>query len=325
VQNDSVRDVLNKSVESKKDIPKKYWVEPYWVVTIALVCSILWGSAFPVLKLSYSEMHIASNDVSAIIILAGMRFFLAALMLFILARFGLREALRLPKAEVGAIVFLGILQISLQYFFFYNGLAHTSGMKGAILQSFGTFVTVLLAHFFYKNDRLNWQKGLGLITGFAGIVFANLGKSLSSSFSWQGEGLLMLSGLSTAFSMIIAKQLSQKVHPVVMTAWQMFLGSLLLVVTGLPGLQSQNMIFTPKAWFYLGYSAFLSAAAFSLWYSLLKYNKAGEISIYRFMVPVSGAILSAVLIPGEQFTLPMLGALLFVTLGIIAVNYSEGT
>jgi len=84
------------------------------------------------------------------------------------------------------------------------------------------------------------------------------------------------------------------------------------------------MTLTPKAWLLLFYAAFLSAAAFSMWYSVLKYNKAGEISVYRFMIPVSGAFLSALFIPGEKLSLFMLAALVLVAAGIVVVNYRKG-
>lgn len=86
----------------------------------------------------------------------------------------------------------------------------------------------------------------------------------------------------------MSKNISGKIHPLVLTAWQMLLGSVVLLLIGYPGLRPQAMIFTPKAWVLLFYAAFLSAAAFSLWYAVLKYNKAGEISVYMFMTPVSG-------------------------------------
>lgn len=216
---------------------------------------------------------------------------------------------------------LGLLQISLQYFFFYNGLAHTSGMKGAILSSAGTFFVVVLAHFVYVNDRLNWRKLFGLVAGFAGIIMINAGARFTLDFSWLGEGFMILSGLVSAIGTILAKRLSKEIHPFVLTAWQMLLGSLLLIATGLPGLKPQAMVFTNRAFLLLIYSAFLSATAFSLWYAILKYNKAGEISVYKFVTPVSGAILSAFFIPGERLTLNMFMALVLVALGVIIVNY----
>ena len=70
------------------------------------------------------------------------------------------------------------------------------------------------------------------------------------------------------------------------------------------------------------YMAFISAGAYSLWSILLKYNPVSRVTVFGFMNPVIGVILSA-LILGEQnqaFTAFGLGALALVSLGIIIVN-----
>ncbi|HBV87453.1 DMT family transporter [Desulfosporosinus sp.] len=302
---------------------KHYLTNKYWVIVIALLCAVLWGSAFPVLKVSYLELGIAANDRSAIIVFAGIRFFLAAILIFLLTVVGFRQSPKVGLNILPQLLLLGILQISLQYFFFYNGLAHTSGMKAAILSSASTFFVVVLAHFVYRDDPLDFRKTLGLIAGLMGIIVINSGQDFTLDFSWLGEGFMILSGLVSALGTILAKRISKEVHPFVVTAWQMLLGSLLLVVVGLPGLKPHALVFSNKAVILLVYSAFLSAAAFSLWYAILKYNKAGEISVYKFMTPVSGAILSALLIPGEGLTVNMFMALALVALGLIIVNYQR--
>lgn len=302
-----------------------YLSNRYWVIVIALFCAVLWGSAFPVLKVSYQELGIAASDRSAIIVLAGMRFFLAGILIFAMIIIGLRQSAKVKLTMLPQLFLLGILQISLMYFLFYSGLAHTSGMKGAVLQSAGIFFVVVLAHFVYQDDRLDLRKVLGLIAGFGGIILVNSGGNFTLDFSWQGEGFMILSGLVGAFGTILAKRMSKEVHPFVLTAWQMLLGSLLLIAVGLPGLKPNAMVFTNKALILLVYSAFLSATAFSLWYAILRGNKAGVISVFKFMTPISGAILSAIFIPGERLTLNMLLALALVAFGVIVVSYQKGT
>ncbi len=298
-----------------------YLTNKYWVIFIALFCAVLWGSAFPVLKVSYAELGITPDDRYAMIVLAGIRFLMASLLIFFLVVVGIRQSPKVKIAMLPQIFLLGILQISLMYFFFYIGLAQTTGMKGAVLSSASIFLVVVLAHFVYANDRLDWRKALGLIAGFTGIILINSGKDFTFDFSWQGEGFMILSGLVSAFGTVLAKRISKEIHPFVLTAWQMLLGSLLLIAVGLPHLKPQAMVFTNKALWLLLYSAFLSAIAFSLWYAILKYNKAGEISVYKFMTPVSGSMLSALFIPGERFTLNMFMALALVAVGVIIVNY----
>lgn len=298
---------------------KNKWV----VVSIAVFCSILWGSAFPVLKVSYEELQMAADDTIAKIVLAGMRFLLAGIMILVGLLIVNRKYLIVTKRQLFFLTIFGIIQTGLQYFFFYNGLANVSGMQGAILISSGTFFTVVLAHFFYTNDRLNWNKAIGLVAGFTGIMVANWGQELQLSFQLTGEGYMILAGLTGAIGTIMAKELAVGIHPFALTGWQLTIGSGLMLIVGVPQLSDHAMTFTPLGWWLFIYSAVLSAAAFALWYSILKYNKAGEISMYKFLTPVSGALLSAVFISEEKLTIFIIGALVLVAIGIISVNYKK--
>lgn len=292
----------------------------YWVIAIAVFCSILWGSAFPVLKFSYEELGMAEDDLAAKIVFAGMRFMMASLLLLVIMFFINKNSLKLRWRQLPAIIGLGLLSTSLQYFFFYNGLAHTSGMKAAILNSSETFFVVFLAHFVYSDDRLDWRKIFGLVAGFVGIILANWGQNTSFSISFFGEGFMLLSGLAAALGTFLSKRLSADINPVALTGWQMFAGSFLMLLIGTPSLEANAMTFTATAWWLLIYAALLSAASFALWTALLKYNKAGEVSLYKFAVPVAGTILSAMFIQDEVLTINIFISLILVAAGIATVN-----
>ena len=298
------------------------WTNKYFVALMAVIACILWGSAFPVLKMTYAELQLTVSDVSTRMLIAGARFFLAGLMVFALQGLILGHSVKVPRASLLPLFLLGLAQTGLQYFFFYNGVAAVSGIKGAILNSVGNFLVVILAHFIYTNDRLNPGKVLGLVAGFGGIILVNW--QPNAAIGWQlslrGEGFLIFAGLTSAMGTFWAKHLGKTLNPVVISAYQLTLGSLLLLVLGIPSLLGSGLTPTPLFWVLFIYSAFLSATAFSIWYMLLKHNKAGEVTFYRFVIPISGTILSALFLPGEQFTLSLLAALLLVAGGIGAVN-----
>src|SRR5699024_6220928 len=88
-----------------------------------------------------------------------------------------------------------------------------------------------------------------------------------------------------------------------------------------PQLSEGAMVFTPLGWGLFIYSAFLSSIAFALWYSLLKFNNAGEISMYKFIVPVSGSVLSAMFISDESLILSIFAGMALVAIGIVIINY----
>ncbi|MNJ69701.1 EamA-like transporter family protein [compost metagenome] len=70
----------------------------------------------------------------------------------------------------------------------------------------------------------------------------------------------------------------------------------------------------------LTYLALLSSVAFCLWNLLLKYNKVGSVSVYNFLIPVFGALLSAIFLGETIFEIKNLFALVFVSIGIYLVN-----
>lgn len=288
---------------------------------MAVFCSLLWGSAFPVLKISYVELHIAANDTMAQIVFAGMRFLLAGLILLVFIFVTNRKQLLVRRSHVFILIVFGIIQTAVQYFFFYNGLAKVSGMQGSILTASGTFFAVFFAHFFYKDDKMNWQKTIGILAGIAGIIVANWGQEFQFQFRWTGEGYMILSAITSAITTIMAKELAADIQPVTLTGWQLTIGSMLLLMIGLPQLSENSFSFTPFGWGLLLYAAVISSVAFALWFTILKYNKAGEMSIYSFMTPVFGAFLSAMFVPGERLGLFMLAAIALVAVGIIAINY----
>lgn len=299
------------------------WTNKYFVALMSVIACILWGSAFPVLKLTYAELQIGVHDVSARMLLAGARFFLAGVLVVVMQKCVLKGTLRVKKKSLVALLLLGLVQTGLQYYFFYNGVAAVSGIKSAILNSAGNFFVVVFAPLIYSDDRLNIGKVLGLIAGFAGIILVNWqpNTTIGWEFTLRGEGFLVLAGLTMSLATFGAKSLGQSISPILVNGYQLLLGSLLLLILGVPAFFQGELTPTPLFWVLFVYSAVLSAAAFSIWYTLLKHNKAGEVTIYRFVIPIAGAILSALLLPEESLTFSIWAALLLVAAGISAVNY----
>ncbi|MDU7870517.1 MAG: DMT family transporter, partial [Pantoea sp.] len=159
----------------------------------ATLCCLLWGSSYPAIKSGYELFQIATDDVPSKIVFAGYRFLFAGALLLLFALAQRKPIARLNSRQCGQLAILGVTQTSIQYIFFYVGLAFTTGVKGSIMNATGTFFSVLLAHFIYQNDRLSYNKAVGCILGFAGVMLVNVNHSLSDfSFVWQGDGFVVL-------------------------------------------------------------------------------------------------------------------------------------
>lgn len=292
------------------------------VALIACFCCFLWGSASPSIKGGYLLFQIAADDSFSQILFAGCRFVLAGLLALILGSIGQGKVLWPKKGSGGMIFRLCLLQTVMQYFFFYIGMAHTTGVKGSIMNGSSHFIAILLACLVYHYEKLTPKKLAGCIIGFAGVVVINLHPGgFGGGIHVKGEGFIMMAALSYAFSSIYIKKYSQHENPVVLSGYQFILGGLIMIVVSVC---AGGRLHPVSGWAFalLLYMAFLSAAAYSLWGILLKYNPVGKVSIFGLTNPIFGALLSA-LILGERSqisVMQVLLALLLVCGGIYLVN-----
>lgn len=286
----------------------------------AAFCCLLWGSAYPAIKSGYEIFQIDVDDIPSKIVFAGYRFFFAGLLLLLLALAQRRPLVRLSFHQCGQLALIGVTQTSLQYVFFYIGLAFTTGVKGSIMNATGTFFSVLLAHFIYQNDKLSYNKTLGCVLGFAGVMVVNLNNGLMEfSFSLMGDGFVVLAAFILSASTLYGKRISQTVDPLVMTGYQLGFGGVVLAVGGYV-FGGELTVHGPFSVAILGYLTLLSSVAFALWSILLKYNRVGMIAPFNFLIPVSGALLSAIFLGENILELKYAVALMLVCSGIWWVN-----
>jgi len=288
----------------------------------ATLCCLLWGSSYPAIKNGYELFHIATDDIASKIIFAGYRFLFAGLLLLLFALAQRKPIARLSRHQFGQLALLGATQTSIQYAIFYIGLAFTTGVKGSIMNATGTFFSVLLAHFIYQNDKLSYNKTLGCILGFAGVMLVNFNHSLMDfSFVWLGDGFVVLAAFILSAATLYGKRISQTVDPTVMTGWQLGIGGAVLVAGGYLG--GGTLAFdSVTAVAVLGYLTLLSSVAFSLWSTLLKYNRVSMIAPFNFVIPVAGTVLSSIFLGENILEWKYAIALVLVCSGIWWVNKS---
>jgi drug/metabolite transporter (DMT)-like permease len=258
------------------------------------------------------------------ILLAGLRFTLAGVFVLAFAKLRMGSRLRPPRNEWPLLLTVALLQTFGSYVLYYIGMAHTSGVKGSILVTLSVFLVAVFAHFMFRSDRLNWKKGIGLLLGFAGVIAVNvtlLGNE-TFSFSMKGEGLIVLHCTLGAAATVLVRKYGGSMDIVRVSGGQLVSGGLLLIVVGFAG-SPQGITFNTAAALLLVYMAALSAVAFTLWFVMLKFHKATVLEQYKFAIPLFGALLSMLLVPGEHIGPEMLAAAALVTVGIWIVNKEE--
>lgn len=293
----------------------------------AFVCCFLWGSAFPGIKIGYSLWGISGDDTWQIIRFAGIRFFIAGALVIAFASLMRRRLLLPEKNELGKIAFLSLFQTVGQYILFYLGLAHTTGVNSAVVDSLTSFFAIIVASLFMKMERLTPRKIAGCVLGFAGVLLINLSAE-GFSFRPLGDGMVALSALCYGISSSLIKKYSANHDTVLFSGYQFMMGGVAMTIVGqagtaLSGEPSAAVTAPLGAAGILLYLALVSSVAYTLWGILLKTSDVSKISIFGFMNPVIGVILSALLL-GEagELGLKHAGALLLICAGIVAVNLS---
>lgn len=99
---------VNKNIDNgknkKTEILQKTWV----VCALALVCTFLWGSASPCIKLGYAFFQIPSGETWTQVLFAGMRFVLAGILTVLIGSLLQRKVLVPTAASTPSIVKLAI-------------------------------------------------------------------------------------------------------------------------------------------------------------------------------------------------------------------------
>lgn len=301
--------------------PEKFFSKPYVVCIGAIICCILWGSAFPCVKIGYNLFAVDTESVPSLMLFAGTRFALAGVLVIAFGCITQKKFLVPKPKNLWRIGVLAVFQTILQYTFFYIGLAHTAGVKASVLNGLGVFFTIIIACFVFRTEKFNLVKLAGCILGFGGVILINLGGDFSFEFSLLGEGFVIFSGLSSAVAAGFVKIFSKHENTTALCGYQFFIGGIVLIIIGL----SFGGTYSPQnagSYFMLFYLAFLSACAFTLQGFLLKYNPVSKVAVFKSTNPLFGAVFSAIIL-GESdkllswFTLI---ALVLVCSGIFIIN-----
>lgn len=308
----------------KKNVPKATTI-----AVAAVIANIIWGTPFKLIKVMNNEMKISpeifgNHYLGQVLATISLRFFIAGIMTLIFAKFIKQNIFNIKKRQWREVIIMGLLSTTAAYFFFNIANVNiTSTINSTILAQSTIFFAAILAHFTYKNDKLTPIKVIGLVIGFMGLIISQLtgGVRLSDmfSFSLTGEGFMLIYGLLAALATMLAKRIGSTLNSFVMTGWNLIIGSLGLYIIGfVMGGRLSAINWTVTGGALLIILAAASAIPFSLWYWAAQYGNLGEITVYKFIMPISGSILAVLL--GESVTVSLMVGLALVCLSIILIN-----
>lgn len=262
---------------------------------LAILCAVLWGSAFPVIKHVYSGWE--SNSLELRLCFAGIRFALAGLLIvpFCFSSFARNQG------EWKRFLFLlAFTQTFLQYIFFYSGLAVSSGVLGSILVGSGSLWWILLAPILLRTPPPTRRHLLVILMSMIGVVLAVYAPGIGSGSPLTGTLFFLAASLSGAVGSIVIVPLARLMDVRLATSGALFIGGLALFLCGIRAL--------PQFWAELDaamlistcYLAGVSAGAFGIWNWLIREHSVNVLAGYRFLIPLSAVTQSTLFIEGES-------------------------
>ncbi|MDY3671123.1 MAG: DMT family transporter [Prevotella sp.] len=291
---------------------------PVWVAVFAITAAMVWGWAYPLIKLGFREFGITPDMTGSKMLFAGIRFCLSGLIILAVAK-AIHRPFALGKTSDSWYVLLfSLLNTTLHYAFFYFGLSHSEGARAAILNSMSVFTVVVLACMFFKSDRMTTRKITGCVIGILGVLALNLGGKESGHFTWLGDGMIILNALCSAFASLMTRGLGKRVDVFVGTGYSLAAGGALLII---PGLATGSTLPHVSLWgiVILALLIAISTIGFTLYNKLLTCNPVGKVAIYNSLIPVIGAV-SSCLCLGETFYWKYAIAGALATTGIYIIN-----
>lgn len=279
----------------------------------AIIACLLWSTAYAGIKLGLqfdTPFHFA-----------GIRFIIAGLMILPFTVTP-RAYLKMIAEHWKVVAWVTFLQIVVNYSLFYQGLNIVPGALGAVIVGSQPLVTAVVASVMNSADKLSKKKIITIISGISGVILISAGRQafkLGTVVELLGVLMILVANMGTATSNVIVSLKSRGLNPAVLSSCSIFFGGLILFLISLPFEAHTYKPFPLEYWLLLLWLSFMAATAFTIWFKLLQRPgvKVSELNLWKFIIPVMGAILSWLLVPGEKPEWLTITGMVIITISLI--------
>ncbi len=303
---------------------KQAWAG-FWIL------SLIWGSSFlfirigveevPPMQLVFARTAIAAIGLNLVIWLQGKR---------------------LPTNRQGVIdlLVLGVVNTVFPFALITWGEVYIESSLAAILQATAALFTLIVAHFYFADERITLRKIVGLLVGFVGVVVL-VGRSGAQNVEADptmhllGQLAIVAASLCYAVGGVYSRKAMQgRLDPLVAAAGSMTVAALLsgaLAYGVLPwALDAQTVSFASLApaalWAILALGFINTFGAYMIWYPLVVALGAARSSMITYVIPVVGLALGALVLNEPIVGRLLLGAALILgSIAIVNVKFNRGS
>ena len=266
------------------------------IIFWAIFCCILWSSAFAGIKIGL--------EYSTPLRFAGVRFMIAGLITVPFCS-QLKNYFKIVRKSWKFLLFLAFIQTTLHYALFYMGVMRVEGALAAIVIGASPLFVAITSHFYMNNDKMTWPKSITIFAGLAGVSLVAFGRNAGGDQHVQLLGVLFLiiTNIAGSFNNILVVKEKDNIPPLIISSFSMFVGGVGIWLFSIPMEGMSDFIIQPRPYYIaLAWLSFVSAAGVSIWTMLLKRPGivVSELNFWKFLIPVSGAILTWIILPNES-------------------------
>ncbi len=281
--------------------------------TLLLILSTLWGGSFFFFKVLVAEFPPFTVVLGRVGIAA------IALNILLLLR---RDPMPGNPGLWGTFLMMGLLNNVIPFSLIVFAETRISSGLASILNAMTPIFTVLAAHVFTPNEKLSWQKAVGVLCGFAGVtiligpaVFSHVGGT-----EMIGEAACLLAALSYAFAGIFGRRF-RGIPPIKVATGQITASTAMLIPLSL--MVDHPWTLDPPSidgWLsFLGIALLCTALAYMIYFRILAASGATNLLLVTFLLPISALLLGSLLLH-ERVTPPALVGMAIIGIGLAAID-----
>lgn len=277
---------------------------------------IIWGS-------TYLGTRYAIETIPPLLMIAA-RSTTAGIILLLLSRFRDKERVKreniLPLITIGIMFFVvghGLLAWAQQYV--------DSGMAAVIVSAEPLWI-VMIEWFFLKDIKVKWRGIIGLLIGFAGIVYLIVSTSGGqvTDNNFLASALIVVCTLSWGAGAVYSRVANVPKSPLLSAGMELIFGGILVliisIVIGEPSHFDLSMVSLRSFLGLLYLIIFGSVIAFSAYIWLLGHTSATRVSTHTYVNPIIAVFLGW-LFASEQITVSLLAATAVIIISVYLVLF----
>ncbi len=283
----------------------------HWTVFILL--GAIWSASFLWIKIALNEI----GPLTLVAYRVGLGLLTGLLVALIL-----RVPLPRDRRTWGIFAVLGVFNVAIPFFLITWGEQSIDSAVAAILNATVPLFTVLLAHFFLRDDRITLPRIAGLLIGFAGVVLL-LSKDLHGDVhnSVIGQAAVILASLSYAASYIYARRSTAEVPGQIRGMLPLFSANAIMWVAA-PLAETPFVIpHLPITWIALLWLGVLGTGlALIMQYYLVHEIGPTRATLVTYIFPLGGVLLGVIFLH-EQLSWQLAAGAVLIISSIAVVNW----